>query len=79
MKYTKVVKATTEFPTLRSTIPRSIVKHFKIQQGDILSWQTARLNGEKVAILTKYETNTPFTMTGPQKFELTNGPISEPE
>jgi hypothetical protein len=70
-KYTRVVKASTEFPTLRSTIPISLVKHFQIQEGDILSWQSARLNGEKVAIVTEFETNTPFTMTGPQ--ELTDG------
>ncbi len=78
-KYTRIVKASSEFRTLRSTVPRHIVEYFQAQEGDILSWQSARLNGEKIAILTKFETNTPFTLSNNHRIELTNGPVTEPE
>ena len=75
-EFTKVVRASSGFPTLRTTIPRSIVKQFNISEGDLLSWQMTSSGNEIVAVVTKYETNTPFTLTN-QGVKMTNGPSPE--
>jgi hypothetical protein len=75
-EFTKAVKASTGFPTLRTTIPRSIVKQFNIVEGDLLSWQMTPAGNEIVAVVTKYESNTPFTLTN-KGVKMTNGPTQE--
>lgn len=74
---TKAVRASKTFPSLRTTIPMSIVKQFGIKNGDLLSWQMMDLHGEIVVVFTKYDSNTPFPLTSLGKVEVTRGPTVE--
>ena len=78
-EFTKVVRASTGFPTLRTTIPRSIVKQFNIIDGDLLAWQMTPAGDEIVTVVTKHESNTPITLTGLGKVEMTKEPSPETE
>ena len=44
-------KATSKGSSLRTTVPRGIVKHFGLKKGDKLNWEIAVVNGELVIIV----------------------------
>jgi bifunctional DNA-binding transcriptional regulator/antitoxin component of YhaV-PrlF toxin-antitoxin module len=50
---TAVVKASSKFDSLRTTIPKSIVNQWGLKEGDILEWTWEVKNGEMVLMVTR--------------------------
>jgi bifunctional DNA-binding transcriptional regulator/antitoxin component of YhaV-PrlF toxin-antitoxin module len=50
---TAVVKASSKFDSLRTTIPKSIVNHWGLKEGDILEWNWEVQGGEMVLKVTR--------------------------
>jgi hypoxanthine phosphoribosyltransferase len=50
---TKLVKASTHFESLRTTVPKSIVNQLKLKEGDTLDWQLSVMDGKMVLIVDK--------------------------
>jgi hypothetical protein len=48
---TRLVKASTQFESLRTTVPKSIVNMLKLKEGDTLDWQLSVVNGKMVLIV----------------------------
>lgn len=43
---TRLAKASSKFQSLRTTVPRSIVKQWKLKEGDELDWEWKVIDGE---------------------------------
>ncbi len=50
---TTLAKASSKFESLRTTVPRSIVKHWKLKEGDELDWDWKVMEGEMVLVVRK--------------------------
>jgi hypothetical protein len=50
---TTVSRASSNFASLRTVIPMSIVKQWKLKEGDKLEWEWQVLKGEMVLIVRK--------------------------
>jgi bifunctional DNA-binding transcriptional regulator/antitoxin component of YhaV-PrlF toxin-antitoxin module len=50
---TAVVKASSKFDSLRTTIPKSIVNQWGLKEGDILEWTWEVKNSEMVLMVIK--------------------------
>lgn len=50
---TVLVKASSKFDSLRTTVPKSIVKQWKLKEGDKLDWGWKAIDGELVLIVKK--------------------------
>jgi hypothetical protein len=50
---TVATKASSKFASLRTTIPMSIVKQWKLKDGDKIDWEWKVLDGKMVLIVTK--------------------------
>jgi hypothetical protein len=50
---TTLVKASSKFESLRTTVPRSIVKQWKLNEGDRLDWSWEILNGKMVLVVSR--------------------------
>jgi hypothetical protein len=50
---TTLVKASTKFESLRTTVPMSIVKQWKLNEGDKLDWNWEVLNGKMVLVVSR--------------------------
>jgi hypothetical protein len=48
---TTLVKASSKFESLRTTVPMSIVKQWKLNEGDRLDWSWEILNGKMVLVV----------------------------
>jgi len=46
-------KASSKFASLRTTIPMSIVKQWKLDDGDKLDWEWKVIEGQMVLVVTK--------------------------
>ncbi len=55
MATSKVVKASPQSPSVRSTIPEDIVKELGIKTGDVLQWTIAQKREKKGAFIRKLE------------------------
>ena len=53
---TRLVKASTQFESLRTTVPKSIVNMLKLKEGDTLDWQLTVVNGKMVLVVEKEQT-----------------------
>ena len=49
---TAVSKASSKFASLRTTIPMSIVKQWKLKDGDKLDWEWKVIDGKMVLVVT---------------------------
>jgi len=49
---TKVTKAASKSDSLRTTIPKGIVRQFGIVRGDLLDWKIKADNGDLIIIIT---------------------------
>jgi bifunctional DNA-binding transcriptional regulator/antitoxin component of YhaV-PrlF toxin-antitoxin module len=61
--FTKANKASPKSESLRTTIPNTVVSALNIKEGDKLLWDLQAVGNQMVVIFSKYESNTPFTMT----------------
>jgi hypothetical protein len=52
---TKVAKASSKSPSVRTTIPEEIVKDLGISIGDALVWEISKEDSKKIAKLRKVE------------------------
>ncbi len=52
---TTLVKARKDTPSLRTTVPMSVVKRWGLDQGSKLDWTWEVVNGKLVIIVTPYE------------------------
>ena len=50
---TVLVKASSKFDSLRTTVPMSIVKQWKLKDGDAFDWEWKVVDGEMVLVVTK--------------------------
>ena len=50
---TVTTKASSKFASLRTTIPMSVVKQWKLSEGDKLEWEWEARNGEMILKVTK--------------------------
>jgi hypothetical protein len=50
---TTLVKASSKFESLRTTVPMSIVKQWKLNEGDRLDWSWEILNGKMVLVVSR--------------------------
>jgi hypothetical protein len=50
---TTVSKASSNFASLRTVIPMSIIKQWKLKKGDKIDWEWEVLKGEMVLIVKK--------------------------
>jgi hypothetical protein len=50
---TTVSKASSNFASLRTVIPMSIIKQWKLQEGDKIDWEWEILKGEMVLVIKK--------------------------
>jgi bifunctional DNA-binding transcriptional regulator/antitoxin component of YhaV-PrlF toxin-antitoxin module len=50
---TVTTKASSKFASLRTTIPMSVVKQWKLNEGDKLEWEWEARNGEMILKVTK--------------------------
>jgi len=50
---TTLAKASSKFESLRTTVPMSIVKQWKLKEGDEFDWEWKVLEGEMVLIVRK--------------------------
>ena len=50
---TVATKASSKFASLRTTIPMSIVKQWKMKDGDKIDWEWEVLKGEMVLVIKK--------------------------
>jgi hypothetical protein len=50
---TTVSKASSNFASLRTVIPMSIIKQWKLKKGDKLDWEWDVLKGEMVLVIKK--------------------------
>ncbi len=50
---TKVAKAASNTPTLRTSIPSKFAKDLELKEGSVLEWKLEEVNGKKVLIVTK--------------------------
>lgn len=48
---TKATKATSKTDSLRTTIPKGIVRQFGIEQGDSLDWKIEARNGDLIIVI----------------------------
>jgi hypothetical protein len=46
-------KASSKFPSLRTTIPMSIVRQWKLQAGDRLDWEWKVIEGQMALVVSK--------------------------
>ncbi len=53
---TTVSKASSKFESLRTTIPRSIVKHWRLEEGDKLEWDWKVIDGKMNVIINMVKT-----------------------
>jgi hypothetical protein len=51
---TVATKASSKFASLRTTIPISIVKQWKIKDGDKLDWEWKVIDGKMALVVTKF-------------------------
>lgn len=49
----KVSKAASNTPTLRTSIPAKFVKELEIEEGSVLEWKIEEIDGKKTLIITK--------------------------
>lgn len=54
---TTISKASSKFFSLRTTVPSSVVKQWRLQLGDKLDWTWDKVGDKMVIILTKVEGN----------------------
>jgi hypothetical protein len=52
---TTLTKASSKFESLRTTVPKSIVKQWKLKEGSKLDWEWNIMNGEMVLIVRKVD------------------------
>ena len=52
---TSVAKNTKEFASLRTTIPMSMVRQWRLKPRDKLYWEWKVINGEMAAVVMKYD------------------------
>ena len=52
---TIVSKASSKFASLRTTIPMSIVKQWKLKNGDKLDWEWKVIDGKMVLVVTNVD------------------------
>lgn len=52
---TIVSKASSKFASLRTTIPMSIVKQWKLKDGDKLDWEWKVIDGKMVLVVTNVD------------------------
>jgi hypothetical protein len=50
---TTVSKASSNFASLRTVIPMSIIKQWKLKEGDKIDWEWEVLKGEMVLVIKK--------------------------
>jgi hypothetical protein len=50
---TTVSKASSNFASLRTVIPMSIIKQWKLKEGDKIDWEWEVLKGEMVLVVKK--------------------------
>jgi hypothetical protein len=50
---TTVSKASSNFASLRTVIPMSIIKQWKLKEGDKIDWEWEILKGEMVLVVKK--------------------------
>jgi antidote-toxin recognition MazE-like antitoxin len=50
---TSLTKNSPKFASLRTTVPISVVKQWKLQEGDKLDWEWKVVDGEMVLIVKK--------------------------
>ena len=50
---TALTKASTHFASLRTTVPMSVVKQWKLKPKDMLDWSWEIVNGQMVLIVRK--------------------------
>lgn len=50
---TVLVKASSKFDSLRTTVPMSIVKQWKLKEGDKFDWEWKAIDNEMVLVLRK--------------------------
>jgi hypothetical protein len=50
---TVATKASSKFASLRTTIPMSIVRQWKLKDGDQLDWEWKVIDGQMVLIVSK--------------------------
>ena len=53
---TTVSKASSNFASLRTVIPTSIINQWKLKEGDKLEWEWQVMKGEMILIVTKVRT-----------------------
>jgi hypothetical protein len=52
---TTVSKASSNFASLRTVIPMSIIKQWKLKEGDKIDWEWDILKGEMVLVIKKFK------------------------
>jgi hypothetical protein len=52
---TTLSKASSKFASLRTTVPMSVVKQWKLKEGDRLDWTWEIVGGKMALIVTKTE------------------------
>lgn len=48
---TTLAKASSKFASLRTTVPMSVVKQWKLKEGDQLDWEWKVVDGDMVLVL----------------------------
>lgn len=50
---TTLAKASSQFNSLRTTVPMSVVKQWKLKEGDKFDWEWKVVDGEMVLVVKK--------------------------
>jgi hypothetical protein len=53
LEETRIVKASSRFDSLRTTIPRSVVNLLKLDEGDLLIWDLKIIDGKNHVFVEK--------------------------
>jgi bifunctional DNA-binding transcriptional regulator/antitoxin component of YhaV-PrlF toxin-antitoxin module len=54
-EHTKLVKASSKFESLRTTVPKSLVKLLKLKEGDMLDWDLTAKDNKLVLTVEKVQ------------------------